>query len=117
MSATPLATDTFGQRLKQRRIQRGMSQRQVADRLNVTKAAYQQYEWDKVLPESGRIPALADALDLSASTIGRWLEDSPLLIASASDSGSGCFRRACAALGNHIGGVLTGPFDLEWVTA
>lgn len=114
MSATPTKATTFGQRLQDRRNQQGLTQQAVADQLGVSKAAYQQYEWDRVLPEAGRLPALADALGLSSSTVGRWLNDSPLLVTTSRDNGNACFRRGVAALGNYLAGILIGPLERRW---
>lgn len=71
-------TPTFGRRLRDRRKELGLSQRRIAVRMGVSKTAYLQYEHDKSLPEAGRLPALAHALRIPTSRLGRWLHDSPL---------------------------------------
>lgn len=71
-------TRTFGQRLRQRREELRLSQRRVATRMGVSKTAYLRYEHDRSLPEARRLPALAQALRIPTSRLGRWLNDSPL---------------------------------------
>lgn len=109
MSATPTKAATFGQRLQDRRNLKGLTQQEVADQMGVTKAAYQQWEWDRVLPEAGRIPALADALGLSSSTLGRWLEDSPLLVATSGRHSKTSFMDTVSDLLKRLTGPLTNP--------
>lgn len=47
------------------RMERGLTQKQVADGLSITESAYQKYEYGKVVPSAIVLIALADFFDVS----------------------------------------------------
>ena len=55
----------LGERLKQARIDRNMKQYEIAKELNITNAAYSQYESDKRQPDYDTLVQIADILDVS----------------------------------------------------
>lgn len=75
---TVVIDTTFGDHLRDARKRRGLSQRQLAERLGVSHTTIQYWEGDENLPEAAMLPWLAKNLRVAPSTLGRWLEDSPL---------------------------------------
>ena len=68
----PLATETgrimaIGAKIKQARKLRGLSQRDLAERLSVTNQSISKYEREEALPDSARLMEIADALDIDLS--------------------------------------------------
>ena len=49
--------------IKQRREELGLTQRQVAERANITEAQFQRYEYGKNMPSVGLALRIAEALD------------------------------------------------------
>lgn len=63
---------TFGERLKQLRTERKLTQREVAEYLNIATNAYQNYEYDNREMNIKTLTALADYFDVSVDyLIGR----------------------------------------------
>lgn len=62
---------TFGPFLKEARLERGMTQEQLAQRLHVSSAAVSKWERGKSLPDIAKVEELADALDLSVLELMR----------------------------------------------
>ena len=56
---------TFGERLKQLRTSKSLTQKEVADFLEITVTAYQNYEYDKRDMNIKSLTALADYFDVS----------------------------------------------------
>ena len=56
---------TFGERLKQLRIEKNITQREIADYLGIATNAYQNYEYDKRDMNIKSLTALADYFDVS----------------------------------------------------
>ncbi|WP_304458972.1 helix-turn-helix domain-containing protein [Alicyclobacillus sendaiensis] len=56
---------TLGQRIRQTRIRRGLTQSQIAMALGVTEANISNYERDKSIPPSERLQKLAEVLGVS----------------------------------------------------
>lgn len=51
--------------LKKVRIEKGFTQKQVADGLNIAEQSYQRYEYGKTVPSALVLIALADFFDVS----------------------------------------------------
>ncbi len=63
----------LSQRLKQEREKAGLTQKQVAEQINVTRAAYTQYETDKCSPSLDILVKLADLYKCSIDfLVGRY---------------------------------------------
>lgn len=56
---------TFGEKLKQARLQAGLSQEQLAEKLNVSRSAIAKWETDKGLPDVENLKSIARFLDVS----------------------------------------------------
>lgn len=56
---------TFGERLKQLRLEKNLTQKQVADFLQITVTAYQNYEYDKRELNISSLKIIADYFDVS----------------------------------------------------
>ncbi len=56
---------TLGEKLKQARRQSGLSQEQLAEKLNVSRSAVAKWETDKGMPDIENIKAIAQLLDVS----------------------------------------------------
>ena len=56
---------TFGERLKQLRIERNITQRELANHLGIATNAYQNYEYDKRDMNIKSLTELADYFDVS----------------------------------------------------
>lgn len=61
--------ETFGQRLKRFRKERGITQKELAAELGIHHGCISQYETDKVKPTLTRIGWLCEALKVSASEL------------------------------------------------
>ena len=59
--------------LKERRLRIGMNQSELAKRMNVTQGIVSQWENQKIMPASDKLPKLAEALQCS---IDELFEDS-----------------------------------------
>lgn len=65
--------DTIGKRLKRKRMEFGLTQEQIAEKLNINRVTYQGYESDKHKPDTDMLVKLADELQLSTDYIlGRY---------------------------------------------
>lgn len=63
----------LSQRLKEERMKTGLTQKQVAEQLNITRAAYTQYETDKCSPSLDILIKLADLYKCSIDyLVGRY---------------------------------------------
>lgn len=62
---------TLGPFLKEARLERGMTQEQLAQRLHVSSAAVSKWVRGKSLPDIAKVEELADALDLSVLELMR----------------------------------------------
>ena len=72
----------FQERLRQARHKKGISQRQAADALGLTKLGYQNYEAGRMNPSFERLPKLADFFNVSIDyLLGRT--DVPQVVRSA----------------------------------
>ena len=56
---------TFGERLKQLRLEKRVTQREIADYLGIATNAYQNYEYDKRDMNIKSLTTLADYFDVS----------------------------------------------------
>lgn len=56
---------TFGQRLKKMREQRGLSQKELAERFNLSQSTIAYYERDKKEPTNATLEKLADYFEVS----------------------------------------------------
>ncbi|HRH38841.1 MAG TPA: helix-turn-helix transcriptional regulator, partial [Flavobacteriales bacterium] len=65
----PPAPNTFGERLQLARKMSGLSYQGLADKLNglVTKQALHKYEQGSMMPDSEKLIALANALDVTVN--------------------------------------------------
>lgn len=73
---------TIGDSFRRFRKERGLTQQQVADALNMYKSAYQRYEQGKVIPAATVIINLADFFNVSADyLLGRT--DNPSVLKGA----------------------------------
>lgn len=63
------AEDTFGERLRQERTWRNLSQRDLAERLNITSAAISAYEKGKASPTLERMRQIADVFKCPISKL------------------------------------------------
>ena len=50
---------------KKIRTEKGLTQKQVADGINIAEQAYQRYEYGKIIPSALTLIALADYFDVS----------------------------------------------------
>ena len=57
--------DSLNAQFKKIRLERGFTQKQVADGLNIHEQGYQRYEYGKVVPSALVLIALADFYDVS----------------------------------------------------
>ena len=57
--------DSLNAQFKKVRLERGFTQKQVADGLNIPEKGYQRYEYGKVVPSALVLIALADFYDVS----------------------------------------------------
>lgn len=64
-----MAKETFGQRLCRLRKEKGLTQGDIADRLNVSVQAVSKWENDQAIPDIATLPYLADLLDVSTDTL------------------------------------------------
>ena len=55
----------FGEQFKRVRQEKGLTQQQVADGLQIAKQQYQRYEYGQVVPSAAVLVALADYFDVS----------------------------------------------------
>ena len=65
---------TMGQRIAQLRKDRGLTQKDLAERMNVTDKAVSKWERDLSCPDIGSLPRLAEVLGVGVETL---LTDSP----------------------------------------
>lgn len=61
---------------KKIRLERGFTQKQVADGLNIPEQGYQRYEYGKVVPSALVLIALADFFDVSLDYLVGRSDDS-----------------------------------------
>ncbi len=82
-----LSVESFGDRLKRLRKQRGLTLLQIANRLDVTKPTVWAWEHGRARPVHSRIEALADALGVSSVELlpGRDTPELHQLIADSRD--------------------------------
>ena len=67
--------ESLGNRLKNRRKELGMTQGQLAEKLNIHQVTYQGYEKNKHKPDIDMLSMLADKLKISADyLLGRYKE-------------------------------------------
>jgi len=65
---------TIGEALRAARANAGMTGEQIADRLEISSAAYRRYERDEVSPQASIILMLADIYGISLDTLLRGSE-------------------------------------------
>ena len=71
------AVDNFSDRLKLARKRRGITQKEIAEKIGVSTSSYKHYENAENLPSLLTLKALADALDVSTDyLLGRLDEPS-----------------------------------------
>ena len=68
-----MAKNTIGQFLAALRKANGMTQQEVADRLNVSNKAVSRWERDECAPDLSLIPALAELFDVTCDDVMRSL--------------------------------------------
>ena len=61
----------MNERLKNRRIELGYTQKQVADKIGIPESAYQRYECTKRLPNAVMACKIADALQTTVEKLYR----------------------------------------------
>lgn len=59
----------IGDNIREFRVNTGLSQQQLADRIGTTRSAVSQYESGKITPRMGTIQAIADALHVRKTDI------------------------------------------------
>lgn len=64
--------DIFSKRLKQLRIERGKTQKEIADELNVKRTTYGEYERGKISPPVEKIKTLAEILNTTPQYLLGW---------------------------------------------
>ena len=64
-----MATKTMGEKISALRKEKGMTQRQLAELMNVTDKAVSKWERDLSCPDIHSIPALAQALGVTAEEL------------------------------------------------
>ena len=62
---------TFGEKLQSPRQRAGMSQDQLAERLEVSRQAVSRWERDETMPETDKVVALADIFDVTTDYLLR----------------------------------------------
>ena len=62
---------TFGEKLQSLRQRAGMSQDQLAERLEVSRQAVSRWERDETMPETDKVVALADIFDVTTDYLLR----------------------------------------------
>lgn len=68
---------TIGTRIKELRIRRGLTQDQIADKLDMNRANFSHYERDTAVPPSETLSKIADILDTTTDyLLGRREVDS-----------------------------------------
>ena len=90
-------TDTIGQRIRQARTERGLSQQQLADLIYMSRVAVTHWEIGYSVPDVGLLVRLCHALDVSAD----WLladELTPLRVHGRRAPVHRCDRPECADL-------------------
>lgn len=61
----------MGEKIKEKRTALGMTQEQLADKMNVTQGAVQQWEANKSNPSNGKLLQLADVLQTTVEDLLR----------------------------------------------
>ena len=69
--------DSLNAQFKKIRLERGFTQKQVADGLNIPEQGYQRYEYWKVVPSALVLIALADFYDVSLDYLVGRSDDPP----------------------------------------
>lgn len=64
-----MANKTMGEIISTRRHELGMTQKDLADQLNITDKAVSKWERDVAFPDTGTIPKLAEILDISVGEL------------------------------------------------
>ena len=64
-----MMTKSMGELISTRRKELGMTQKDLADRLNITDKAVSKWERDIACPDTATIPKLAEILDLSVEVL------------------------------------------------
>ncbi len=72
-----MTLDTFAQRLKHARVQRGLSQEKLANLNGISAAAIRGYEKGPGLPLLHRIPKMAETLNVSQEWLVNGVEAGP----------------------------------------
>ena len=62
-------TTTFGETLRSLRIEKGLSQRQLADRLHVMRSSVANWEAGRRMPDAATVYQIAEALDADSSAL------------------------------------------------
>lgn len=77
-------SERFNDNLKRTRLKRGLSQKEVAEKIGVAKSTYSLYESGNREPNVETIKKISEILDVSADTL-LGLEDAPVTIAAHFD--------------------------------
>lgn len=104
-----MANKSIGELIAARRKEKGMTQKELADLLNITDKAVSKWERDIACPDTQTIPKLAEILDVSIeellggksapSTVHKGAEHLPPLILKAIPLAMGIAVTVLAALG------------------
>ena len=70
-NADSLAIETTGYRIKFYRLQRGLTQKQLAEACNLNESTIRNYELDNRTPDLETLTAISDVLDVSYHTLSK----------------------------------------------
>lgn len=67
-----MKNETFGKRLKELRVEKKLTQVQLAQELNIDKSTIAKYETDKIEPSVAMLKVLVDYFNVTAGYILGW---------------------------------------------
>ena len=73
-------TTPFGETLRSLRIEKGLSQRQLADRLHVMRSSVANWEAGRRMPDAATVYQIAEALDADSSALLSTTDESGKLL-------------------------------------
>lgn len=97
----------FAERLYTLRREKGLSQEQLAEKLNVSRQAVSKWESGTSLPESDKLLAIADFFGVSMDELVRGkTEETPAAVSAPDESGKGRFAAGLAVCIAGVVGLL-----------